>query len=111
MEKIKETLDYINLKTNNLKADIALILGSGLGCFCDDLKGIRIKYSDIPHFGNSDVKGHKGELLFCEIEGKTVVIMQGRFHYYEGNSLAVATYPIKIFKKLGVNTLFITNTI
>lgn len=109
MEKIKETLDYINSKTNNLKPEIAIILGSGLGCFCDDLKGIQIKYNEIPHFGESSVKGHKGELLFCEIEGKSVVIMQGRFHFYEGNSLAVATYPIKIFKKLGVETLFITN--
>ena len=109
MEKIKETLDYINLKTNNLNVDVAIILGSGLGCFCDNLEGIRIKYSEIPHFGSSDVKGHKGELLFCEIEGKSAVIMQGRFHYYEGNSLAVATYPIKIFKKLGAKTLFITN--
>lgn len=109
MEKIKETLDYINLKTNNLTADIAIILGSGLGCFCDDLEGIRIKYSEIPHFGSSNVQGHKGELLFCEIEGKNCIIMQGRFHFYEGNSLEVATYPIKIFKKLGVNTLFITN--
>ena len=109
MEKIKETLDYINSKTNNLKVDVAIILGSGLGCFCDDLDGIRIKYSEIPHFGSSDVKGHKGELLFCEIEGKQAVIMQGRFHFYEGNSLQVATYPIKIFKQLGVKTLFITN--
>ena len=109
MEKIKETLDYINLKTNNLNADVAIILGSGLGCFCDNLEGIRIKYSDIPHFGSSDVKGHKGELLFCEIEGKNCIIMQGRFHFYEGNSLQTATYPIKIFKNLGVKTLFITN--
>lgn len=109
MEKIKETLDYINSKTNNLNVEVAIILGSGLGCFCDDLDGIRIKYSEIPNFGSSDVKGHKGELLFCEVEGKSCVIMQGRFHYYEGNSLAVATYPIKIFKKLGVKTLFITN--
>lgn len=109
MEKIKETLDYINLKTNNLNAEVAIILGSGLGCFCDGLDGIRLKYDEIPHFGESSVKGHKGELLFCEIEGKSVVIMQGRFHFYEGNSLAVATYPIKVFKKLGVKTLFITN--
>ena len=109
MEKIKETLDYINSKTNNLKPDVAIILGSGLGCFCDDLDGIKIKYNEIPHFGESSVVGHKGELLFCEIEGKNAVIMQGRFHFYEGNSLAVATYPIKIFKKLGVKTLFITN--
>ena len=109
MEQIKETLDYINSKTNNLKVDVAIILGSGLGCFCDDLDGIRIKYSEIPHFGSSNVEGHKGELLFCEIEGKSAVVMQGRFHFYEGNSMQVATYPIKVFKYLGVQTLFITN--
>ena len=109
MEKIKETLDYINSKTNNLTADVAIILGSGLGCFCNDLEGIKIKYSEIPHFGSLDVKGHKGELLFSQIEGKHVVIMQGRFHYYEGNSLQTATYPVKVFKKLGIKTLFITN--
>ena len=74
MEKIKETLDYINSKTNNLTADVAIILGSGLGCFCDNLEGIKIKYSEIPHFGSSDVKGHKGELLFSQIEGKNVVM-------------------------------------
>ena len=101
MEKIKETLDYINSKTNNLTADVAIILGSGLGCFCDGLEGIKIKYCDIPHFGESSVKGHKGELLFCKIAGKNTVIMQGRFHFYEGNSLQTATYPIKIFKNQG----------
>ena len=109
MEKIKETIDYLNLKTNNFKPEIAIILGSGLGCFCDNLTGTSIKYSQIPHFGSSNVHGHKGELLFCEINNKNCVIMQGRFHYYEGNSLQVATYPIKVFKKMGVKTLFITN--
>ena len=109
MEKIKETLDYINFKTNNLTADVAIILGSGLGCFCDNLDGIRLSYNDIPYFGESSVVGHKGELLFCEIKGKNCIIMQGRFHFYEGNSLQIATYPIKVFKKLGVKTLFITN--
>lgn len=109
MEKIKETLDYINSKTNNLKADVAIILGSGLGCFCNDLKGISLKYEEIPNFASSSVKGHKGELLFCNIEGKNAIVMQGRFHFYEGNSMQTLTYPIKIFKKLGVKTLFITN--
>ena len=72
MEKIKETLDYINLKTNNLKIDAAIILGSGLGCFCDNLSGIQIKYNEIPHFGSSDVLGHKGELLFAKLEESLV---------------------------------------
>lgn len=109
MEKIKETLDYINLKTNNFKPEFAIVLGSGLGCFCDDLKGITIPYKDIPNFGSSNVLGHKGELLFTHIHNKPCVIMQGRFHYYEGNSLQVSTYPIKIFKMMGVKTLFLTN--
>ena len=70
MEQIKETLDYLNLKTNNFKPEIAIILGSGLGCFCDNLSGINVKYKEIPHFGSSNVQGHKGELLFCEINSK-----------------------------------------
>ncbi len=109
MKKIKETLDYINSITNGFKPEIAVILGSGLGSFCNNLKGYNIPYNDIPHFASSNVKGHKGELLFCKIEEKNCVIMQGRFHFYEGNSMQEATYPIKIFKQLGVNTLIITN--
>ncbi len=109
MEKIKETLDYINSKTNNFKPEIAVILGSGLGSFCDNLEGYNIPYTNIPHFASSNVKGHKGELLFCKINNKNCVIMQGRFHFYEGNSMQQATYPIKIFKQLGVKILIITN--
>ncbi len=109
MEKIKETLDYINSKTNGFKPEIAVILGSGLGSFCDNLKGCNIPYDDIPHFASSNVKGHKGELLFCKINNKDCVIMQGRFHFYEGHSMQEATYPIKIFKQLGVKNLIITN--
>lgn len=106
---IKESIDFLNLKTNNFKPEIGIILGSGLGCFCDDLGGISVKYSLIPGFGESNVEGHKGELLFCEVMGKKAVIMQGRFHYYEGNSMQTSTYPIKVFKQLGIKTLFITN--
>ncbi len=109
MDKLKETTDFIKSQINNQNPKIAIVLGSGLGCFCDDLSGKVLKYTDIPNFGSSNVKGHKGELLFCEIEGKSCVIMQGRFHYYEGNSLQVATFPIKVFKKLGVETLILTN--
>lgn len=109
MEQIKQTVDYINLKTNNFKPEIAIVLGSGLGCFCDNLSGIELKYSQIPNFQTVNIKGHKGELLFCEIAGKKCVIMQGRFHYYEGNSMQTCTFPIKVFKYLGVKTLFLTN--
>jgi len=109
MEKIKETIEFINSKTNNFKPQVAIILGSGLGCFCNELNGIKIKYSDIPNFAQSTIEGHKGELLFCEINGKNCVIMQGRFHFYEGYSIKEVTYPIKVFKELGVEYLFITN--
>lgn len=109
MEKLKETLDYLNSQTASYKPEIAVILGSGLGVFCDDLKGITVKYTDIPHFSSSSIQGHKGELLFSVVEGKPAVIMQGRFHYYEGNPMDVCTYPIRVFKKMGVKTVFITN--
>lgn len=106
---MQETLDFIRSHINDFQPEIAIILGSGLGSFCDNLQGISIKYTDIPDFPKSTVEGHKGELLFCEIDNKKCVIMQGRFHIYEGYSMKEATYPIKIFKKLGVKTLIITN--
>lgn len=109
MEKLKKTIEFLNLKTNNFKPQVAIILGSGLGCFCDDLNGTSIKYSDIPNFPQSTVEGHKGELLFCEINNKNCVVMRGRIHYYEGYSMQEITYPIRLFKELGVEHLFITN--
>ena len=109
MKQIQETLDFLNLKTNNFSPEVAIVLGSGLGSFVNDINGITVKYNEIPHFGESNVEGHKGELLFCEICNKKCVIMQGRFHYYEGNSMQTCTYPVKVFKKLGVKTLILTN--
>ena len=104
-----QTLDFIQSKINNFRPETAIILGSGLGCFCDGLEGVSIKYCDIANFPQSTVEGHKGELLFCEVQNKPCVIMQGRFHFYEGYSMQESTYPIKIFKKLGVKTVIITN--
>ncbi len=106
---MQETLDFIHSQINDFQPEIAIILGSGLGSFCDNIEGISIKYTDIPNFPKSTVEGHKGELLFCQLENKNCVIMQGRFHIYEGYSMKEATYPIKIFKKLGVKTLILTN--
>ena len=109
MEKIKETLNYLNTKIDNFNPEIAIILGSGLSVFCDNLKGKSIKYNDIPNFPHSSVSGHKGELLYCNIEGKNCAIMQGRFHYYEGYSLQDCTFAIKVLKMAGIKTLIITN--
>lgn len=106
---IKETVDFIKRKIKNFEPEIGIILGSGLGEFADSIDGIRISYKDIPGFEKSNVSGHKGQLVFGEVCNKKVVIMQGRYHYYEGYHISRITYPIKIMKKLGVKKLVITN--
>lgn len=106
---MQETINYLIEKTNDFKPELAVVLGSGLGAFCEGIEGISIPYSDIVGFAPSTVVGHKGELLFANAFGKRIVVMQGRFHFYEGNSLQTVTYPIKIFKKLGVKTVILTN--
>ena len=107
--QLKETVDYINEKTNNFAPEIAIVLGSGLGDFADDFCDIALSYKDIPGFEASTVKGHKGQLVFATVAGKRVVMMQGRFHYYEGHPIQKVVYPVKVFKKLGVKTLIVTN--
>lgn len=106
---MQNTLDYINKKTNGFTPEIGIILGSGLGDFADEYCDVVIPYNEIPHFINSNVVGHKGQLVFAEINNKKIVMMQGRNHFYEGYSLSEITYPVKIMKKLGVKTLILTN--
>ena len=106
---IEETLDYINEYTDNFEPEIGIVLGSGLGDLADKYCDIAIPYSNIPHFAKSTVQGHKGQLVFADINGRKVVKMQGRNHFYEGHSMSDVTYPIKVMKKLGVKTLILTN--
>lgn len=106
---MEDTLKYINIRINGFEPEIGIVLGSGLGEFADENCDYAIPYSDIPHFTKSTVKGHKGRLVFAEIEGKKVVMMQGRSHFYEGHSMSEITYPIKVMKKLGVRNLILTN--
>ena len=106
---MEETVSFIKSIIGDFLPEIAIVLGSGCGSFCDGMNGVSIRYADIIGFPKSTVEGHKGELLFCEVEGKKCVIMQGRFHFYEGYSMQELSYPIKIFKKLGVKTLILTN--
>ena len=109
MIKMNETVDYIKGKVTNIPK-IAIILGSGLGSLADDIEDKTIiPYKDIPSFPVSTVTGHKGELIFGKLEGVPVIAMNGRFHYYEGYSLTETTYPIRIFKLLGVETLILSN--
>ena len=106
---MEETLNFINEASDNFNPETGIILGSGLGDFADEYCDCAVNYSDIPNFIKSNVKGHKGRLVFAEIEGKKVVMMQGRNHFYECYSMSEITYPVKVMKKLGVKTLILTN--
>jgi purine-nucleoside phosphorylase len=92
------------------EAQIAVVLGSGLGGFADEFEdSIALPYHEIPGFVSSTAQGHVGSLVIGKVEGVPVVAMQGRVHYYEGYSLEEVTFPIRTFKLLGVNTLILTN--
>lgn len=106
---MQQTLDFIFERIGDFKPEIGLILGSGLGDFADDFESISIPYSQIPGFEASGVQGHAGKLIFSEINGKKLVMMQGRNHFYEGHSMEKVVYPVKIIKKLGIKKLIITN--
>ena len=90
--------------------DIAIILGSGLGPLADEAKQpVTLDYADIPHFPRSTVPGHDGRLVIGTIGGKHVMIMKGRFHYYEGYDMKEVTFPVRVMKALGIDTLFVSN--
>jgi len=108
---MKNSLDYINSKISSLGfiPEIGIILGSGLGEIADEIKGIEISYSEIPGFKSSGVHGHAGKLVIGKLGSKTVVAMQGRLHYYEGNTIQEVVYPVKVMKLLGIEKLIVTN--
>ncbi len=106
---MEDTIKFINERTENFKPQVGIILGSGLGELADEYCKFAIPYSEIPNFIKSTVQGHKGRLVFAEIAGKNVVMMQGRNHFYEGHSMHEITYPVRVMKKLGVETLILTN--
>lgn len=103
------TVDFIRERTNNFLPEIGIILGSGLGELADEYCDYAIPYTEIPNFVKSTVQGHKGRLVFADINGKKIVMMQGRNHFYEGHTMQEITYPVKVMKALGVKTLILTN--
>lgn len=97
-------------KINQSNPKIGVILGTGLGGLIKEIEIQNIiSYSDIPHFPESTVESHHGNLIFGKINGKNIVAMQGRMHYYEGYSMKQITYPIYVMKKLGVEILIVSN--
>lgn len=110
LEKILETVDFIKSKTNGFEPEIGIVLGSGLGGLVNVMEvQYTIPFADVPNFPISTVKGHKGQLVFGTISGRKVVAMQGRFHYYEGYSTSLITFPIRVIKYLGAKLLVLSN--
>ncbi|MFG6118528.1 MULTISPECIES: purine-nucleoside phosphorylase [Thalassobacillus] len=109
MEEIKQSASFIMDKVSETPS-VGLILGSGLGVLAEEIKNpVVIPYGDIPHFPESTVSGHKGQLVIGELEGHQVIAMQGRFHYYEGYTMQQVTFPVRVMKQLGIETMFVTN--
>ncbi len=106
---IEETTEFLQEKGFE-SPEIGIILGTGLGQLINEIEIINeISYNHIPNFPTATVEFHKGKLIYGILEGKTVVVMQGRFHLYEGYSLQDVTYPVRVMHKLGVKKLLVSN--
>ena len=109
LEQINQTAEYIRSKVTDIP-NTAIILGTGLGSLVDYMDDkLFIPYKEIPNFPVSTVEGHSGNLIFGTLGGVKVIAMQGRFHYYEGYDMKQVTFPVRVFRALGVDTLFVSN--
>lgn len=108
-EQTLETVEVLKSLTN-AKPRIAIILGTGLGGLVDDMSiSATIDYDDLPHFPVSTVESHHGKLHIGTLEGHEVIALQGRFHQYEGYSLQQITFPVRVLRQFGVDTLIVSN--
>lgn len=109
IEKIKETAAYLKSKVP-VMPKTAIILGTGLGELVTHITDKQeIPYNEIPNFPVSTVEGHSGKLIFGKLGKKDIMAMQGRFHYYEGYDMKQVTFPVRVMKELGIETLFVSN--
>ncbi len=109
MSEIQESMQFIRNITEHVP-EIAIIMGTGLGQLKKAIEvEIEIDYTEIPNFPESTVESHAGKLIFGTVEGKKVVAMQGRFHYYEGYTMQQITFPVRVMKYLGANKIIISN--
>ena len=110
LEEIKRTAEFIRQATGDFQPETGIILGTGLGEFGDKIEAAYVlDYKEIPGFPVSTVEGHKGRMIFGRIEGRRVVAMQGRFHYYEGYTMQQVTFPVRVMALLGIRQLFVSN--
>lgn len=109
MDQIDEMTDLVRSKTKH-QPEIGMILGSGLGSLADEIEDPdKIPYSELPGWPVSTVEGHSGQLVIGKLENKTVLVMQGRSHFYEGYSISLLGLPVRVMKRLGIETLIVTN--
>jgi len=109
LRMIEEASRYIK-QYMNTSPRIGIILGTGLGSVINDVEiHAIVEYKDIPHFPISTVESHSGKLIIGTLEQKPIIAMQGRFHFYEGYSMQQITFPIRVFKSLGIDTLLVSN--
>lgn len=109
IKELTESTDYLVSRGFD-NPEIGIILGTGLGKLVEDLEiEAEVSYNHIPYFPTATVEFHKGKLIFGKLKGKKVIVMQGRFHYYEGYSLRDVTYPVRVMKRLGIKKLLVSN--
>jgi purine-nucleoside phosphorylase len=107
---IDEAADAVRARLGGRKPTAAIVLGSGLGQFAERLTdAVRIPYAEIPHFPAPTVIGHSGELVAGSLQGRTVLVQSGRFHMYEGHPASLTALPVRVFGRLGVGTVVLTN--
>lgn len=109
LNKIKETAEFIKGIIKETP-DFAIVLGSGLGALKNEVEPIHtLEYSEIPNFPQTTVVGHGGKLIYGNLEGKKVLMMSGRFHYYEGHDIKTVVFPFRVFHALGIKNLIVSN--
>lgn len=108
--EIAAATNYIRSKIGGIQPEIGMILGSGMGLLGEEVENpVFIPYEEIPSFPVSTVVGHKGRFVIGQLEGRTVLVMQGRFHYYEGYPIRALAMPVWVMKSLGIKMLMVTN--
>ena len=109
-QALHETVEYINIRTAQFEPEVGIILGTGLGALVKEIEvSFSLMYANIPNFPISTLEFHSGKLIFGTLNGKKVVAMQGRLHYYEGYSMQQITFPVRVMKALGIKCLFVSN--
>ena len=109
LERIEQAVEHVRGR-GDWNPEVGVVLGTGLGALITDIEiDQAIDYAEIPHFPVSTVESHNGRLVFGRLQGRSVMAMEGRFHYYEGYTMEQVTFPIRLMQKMGVETLIVSN--